>query len=338
MKTNSRSRSWKFWLSRCIAGLIFISLIWLINLVWFRPFNIRNFYDRVFVEIVVRDPELISSLGIPILNDWNKDKLTDISDNMQLQNLGLLKKDYDMLLSYNYQKQKKENQLNTDILKWYLKINLDGKPFTFLSYPVNQMSGIQNELPSFMANSHKLSSKSDVEAYITRLSKFENKFDQLLTNLKIREEKGIIPPMFVVERVLEEIKGFTGNKNNSVDAIHNNILYTNFVTKIEKLEKLTPEEKDSYTKKVESEIRTTVFGSYKKLIGYLEYLRTKATTNDGVWKLPNGEAYYRYRLRLMTTTNLTPEEIHQMGLKEVSRITKEMQSILKAIGLSLIHI
>jgi len=328
----TKPRTWKFWVSRSIFGLLFIASLWLINLIWFRPLNIRNYYDRVFVEIVLKDPELITTLGIPVLNDLNKNKLTDISVEKKIEKLNLLKKDYDLLLSYNYNNQSKANQLNTDILKWYLKSIIDGEPFSDYDYPVNQMSGIQNDLPSFMATAHKLKNKSDIEAYITRLSLFDTKFNQLLTSLKIREEKGIIPPKFVLDRVLDEMKGFTGEKNTSSNPVRTNVLYTSFVSKIGKLETLSNEEKQAYTLKVETEIRSAVFGAYQKLISYVENLKTKATIDDGVWKLPEGDAYYRYQLRLMTTTNLTPEEIHQMGLKEVNRIKKEMRSIIKSEG------
>lgn len=332
MKTNSRS--WKFWTLRILFTLLFLAVIWVANLIWFRPFNIRIFFNRVFVEIVMRDPELITTLGVPVLNDWNKDKLTDISDKQKLENLDLLKKDYEMLLSYNYPKQTKENQLNTEILKWYLKSNIDSEPFLFHNYPVNQLSGIQNDLPGFMANSHKLRDKSDAEAYIARLSKFGTKFDQLLASLKIREKKGIIPPKFVIERVLEETKAFIRSTNDTDSAARSNILYTSFATKIAELNDLNASEKASLTQQVETEISTTVSGAYQKLISYLEHLQTIATTDDGVWKLPDGDAYYRYQLRLMTTTSMSPEEVHQTGLKEVARLAKEIRATLKSIGYS----
>jgi uncharacterized protein (DUF885 family) len=102
--------------------------------------------------------------------------------------------------------------------------------------------------------------------------------------------------------------------------------------KIDKLEAFSSEEKASYKKQVEKEIETTVFGAYRNLIQYFEQLKIKATTDDGVWKLPNGDAYYRYQLKQMTTTDLEPEEVHQIGLSEVERITSEMQKILLAEG------
>ncbi len=321
----AKKRTWKFWTSRTLLIILVLGLLWLVNLIWFRPFNINHFYDKVFIELALDSPELTTSMGIPVIYDWSKDELDDISDAKQWETFNNMKEDYNTLQSYNFENQSEANQLNTRILKFYLEGLMDGERFFYHDYPVNQMGGEQSSLPSLMENSHKLRDKSDAEAYITRLSLFDTKFDQLIENLKIREDKGIIPPKFVIERVLDEMNGFVGEKKS-------NILYTNFETKIDKLEELSQEEKDILKKQVEEEIETTVFGAYKKLTAYFEQLKVKATTEDGVWKLPDGEAYYRYQLKQRTTTDLDPEEVHQIGLSEVARIKSEMLEILSAEG------
>lgn len=321
----AKKRTWKFWTSRTLLIILVLGLLWLVNLIWFRPFNINHFYDKVFLELALDSPELTTSMGIPVIYDWSKDELDDISDAKQWETFNKMKEDYKTLQSYDFENQSESNQLNTKILGFYLEGLVDGEQFFYHDYPVNQMGGIQSSLPSLMENSHKLRDKSDAEAYITRLSLFDTKFDQLIESLKIREDKGVIPPKFVTVRVLDEMKGFIGEKKS-------NILYTNFETKIEKLEELSQEEKDTLKKRVEEEIETTVFGAYKKLITYFEQLKGKATTDDGVWKLPEGEAYYRYQLKQRTTTDLDPEEVHQIGLSEVARIKSEMQEILSAEG------
>tara|TARA_B100000767_G_scaffold119979_1_gene114381 strand:- start:53 stop:424 length:372 start_codon:yes stop_codon:yes gene_type:complete len=120
----------------------------------------------------------------------------------------------------------------------------EGEQFFYHGYPVNQMFGVQNNLPSLMENSHKRRYESDIEAYITRLSKFGTKFDQVLEGLKIREEKGIIPPQFIIDRVLSEMSGFVGNKEkdsiniktDDLGPVKSNILYTNFNSKVSKIE------------------------------------------------------------------------------------------------------
>lgn len=335
----AKKRTWKFWTLRTLLAIFLIGSFWLTNLIWFRPFNIKHFYDKVFVELALDSPELVTAMGIPVLYDWSKDDLDDISDVKQWESFNKIKEDYKTLMSYDFETQSKTNQLNTKILAFYLEGLIADEPYFYYGYPVNQMGGIQNELPSLMENSHKLKKKSDAEAYISRLSKFDTKFEQLIENLKIRERKGVIPPKFVIQRVVDEMKGFIGHRNSSVkntdtllSPVKSNILFTNFELKIKKLEELSTKEKNDYKKQVEEEIRTTVFGAYQKLIDYFEQLYKKATTDDGVWKFPNGDAYYRHQLKQRTTTNLHPEEIHQIGLSEVARIKSEMQAILFTEG------
>jgi len=338
----TKKRTWKFWTGRTLLALLIIGGLWLTNLIWFKPFNITHFYDKLFVELALDSPELTTAMGIPVIYDWSKDELDDISDAKQWESFNKMKKDYGNLMSYDFEGQSEENQLNTKILAYYLEGLIEDEPFFYHSYPVNQMGGIQNGLPSLMENSHKLRNRSDLEAYISRLSKFDLKFNQLIENLKISENKGIIPPKFVIQRVVDEMNGFIGIKKANTDTskvsnkilspVKSNILFTNFELKIDKLDELTPEEKSTFKKQVEEEIATTVFGAYQNLIDYFEKLKEKATTDDGVWKLPDGEAYYRYQLKQRTTTNLNPEEVHQIGLREVARIKKEMQSILLAQG------
>ncbi len=338
----AKKRTWKFWTSRSILIIIVIGLLWLANLIWFRPFNIKHFYDKVFVQLALESPELTTSMGIPVLYDMSKDELDDISDAKQWESFNTMKEDYETLISYNFERQSETNQLNTKILAFYLEGLIEGEPFFYHGYPVNQMGGVQSSLPSLMENSHKLRDKSDAEAYIARLSKFDIKFGQLIETLKISESKGIIPPQFVIERVLDEMNGFIGVKKASTDSIQDlpktlspvksNILFTNFESKIDKVDDLSQEEKDTLKEQVEEEIGTTVFGAYKNLITYFEELKEKATTDDGVWKLPDGEAYYRHQLKQRTTTDLDPEEVHQIGLSEVARIKSEMQNILLAEG------
>lgn len=332
--------TWKFWIGRAVLVLLILGGIWISNLIWFRPFSINHFYEKVFVKSVLRSPELTTQLGIPIFYDWTKDELDDISDTKQWEDFNESKADYETLLSYNYDKQSPENQLNTDILGYFMKMyTVEAEPFFYHGYPVNQMFGIQSSLPSLLVSSHKLDDESDVEAYISRLSQFDTKFSQLIENLKIRESKDIVPPRFIIKVVLEEMKGFIGAQSDTLDnlsetasAVRSNILYTNFNTKVAEIEGISEEHKAAYKKRVAEAIEDTVFPAYQKLINYFETLNVKATDDAGVWKLPNGNEYYQYKLKQSTTSDLNPEEVYALGLAEVARIKKEMNTILEAEG------
>jgi uncharacterized protein (DUF885 family) len=336
----AKKRTWKFWVGSTVLMLLIIGGIWLVNLIWFKPFSVRLFYDKLFVELVIDSPELVTSVGIPVLYDMTKDELSDASDKKQREAFENVKKNYATLMSYDFDSQSKENQLNTKILASFLKGQVDGEEFFYHDYPVNQMFGVQNGLPSMMESSHKLNDKSDVEAYISRLSKFDTKFDQVLEGLKIREEKGITPPTYIIDKVLSEMTGFVGTKevtkidveNLELGPVRRNILFANLSTKLDAIEGLTEEEKESFKNQAEEQIRTTVFPAYQKLISYFEGLKAKSTTDAGVWKFPNGDAYYQYQLSQQTTTNYTPEQVHQIGLSEVARIKAEMNAILDAEG------
>lgn len=335
----TKKRTWKFWALRTVVILLLMGVLFLINLIWFKPFNIKHFYDKIFLELVISDPELITQLGIPVLYDLYKDDLSDVSDKSNWEEFRSLKENFETLKRYDFDSQSKENKLNTKILSSFLGKQIEGEAFFYHDYPVNQMFGVQSNLPSMMESSHKLRDKSDVEAYIARLLKFGIKFEQVLEGLRIREEKGIIPPIFVIDRVISEMKGFIGQETDTIqipaedkDPVESNILYVNFISKLAAIEALSEEDREMYTTKVKAAIGTNVFGAYASLITYFELLKSKASTDDGVWKLPNGDAFYQYQLSQMTTTNYTPEEVHQIGLSEVARIKSAMTTILSSQG------
>ncbi|MFT6134776.1 MAG: hypothetical protein ACJAZM_001270, partial [Cyclobacteriaceae bacterium] len=180
----AKKRSWKFWTSRTLLTLLLVGTFWVVNLIWFRPFNISHFYDKVFIEFALSDPELVTQLGIPVLYDIYKDDLSDASDQKNQEEMARVRSNYETLLSYDFESQSEANKLNTQILGWYLAKEIEGEQFFYHGYPVNQMFGVQSNLPSMMESSHKLRDKSDVEAYITRLSKFDTKFNQIVEGLK----------------------------------------------------------------------------------------------------------------------------------------------------------
>ena len=320
-----------------LLTIVLVVTVFLVNLIWFKPFSIRLFYDKIFVEFAISDPEVVTQMAIPVLYDRTKSDLTDVSDARQWENFNKMKETLATLRSYNFENQSDENKLNTRILEWYLAVQAESEAYFYYDYPVNQMFGVQNNLPSFLENSHKMRDESDIEAYISRLSKFEIKFDQVLEGLHIREDRGIIPPKFMITRVIDEMKGFTGQSESIAleedpNPVKRNILYTNLNKKITEVEGFTEEQKQEFMTRVEEEIRSTVFPAYQKLIDYFSELYQKANTDDGVWKFSDGENFYRYMLKQNTSLNLDPAEVHAMGLSEVERIKQEMWNILISEG------
>jgi uncharacterized protein (DUF885 family) len=303
---------------------------WLGNLIWFRPFSINHFYEKIFIEFALKNPELLSSLRIlePMGLNFHNDDLNDGSDAFAHEMNNLIQKDLDSLRKYDRASLNESQKLSYDILEWFLQDQVEGVKFMYDNYPLNQLAGVQSQLPSFMASIHYIGDKKDAENYVKRLSKFGIRFDQELEGLRIREQKKIIPPKFVIQKVLTEMRNFIGQSPKE------NILFTSFEDKLKKLSNVSDSEKSKLYTDVEHQISDTVYPAYKKLIVYFEQLEPKATTDDGVWKLPDGDDYYRYILKSNTTTDMPPEQVHELGLKEVDRIHIEMRSILDSVGLT----
>jgi uncharacterized protein (DUF885 family) len=316
------------WILRILALLLLVAAIFLVNLIWFRPWSLNLFYEKVFAQVLFEEPELLSSLGLveQFGITGHNAKLGDASPAHQQRYFDRAKQNLADLRLYPLDRQDQSQRLSTQILEWYISREIEGEKFQHQNYPVNQLFGAQNEFPTFMTNTHRLLASRDCEYYRQRLQAVNTKFDQLIESLKVREQKGILPPRFVVERVLTEMKNFTAPPPAE------NILATSFKTRVAKIRGMTEEQRAGFQKRIETAISDYVYLAYKKLIQYFESILPKTTTDDGVWKLPDGEAYYAFALRKSTTTTLSPDEVHDLGLREVARIETEIRAILDANG------
>src|SRR6266852_2922423 len=312
-----------------IVGLAVIVLaVFLINLIWFRPWSLNLFYDKVFAEVIFSEPELLTQLGLveQFGITSHNGKLGDESPAHQQKVIDRWKKDLAQLHQYSLDRQSASQKLSTHVLDLFLQDQVEGEKWQWHNYPVNQLFGVQNQYPSFMANTHRLFDARDCEYYIMRLDALPKKFDQTLEGLKVREQKQILPPRFVVEEVLKEMSDFIAKPASE------NILATSFKTRAAKIDKLNEQQRADFQKRVETGITDQVYPAYQKLIAYFQELLPKTTTDDGVWKLPDGESFYAYALRSNTTTNMPPNEVHELGLREVTRIEGEMRALLDANG------
>jgi uncharacterized protein (DUF885 family) len=316
------------WILRLLAILLLVAAVFLINLIWFRPWSLNLFYEKVFAQVLFEEPELLSSLGLveQFGITGHNARLGDASPAHQQRYFDRAKQNLADLHAYPLERQNASQRLSTQILDWYISREIEGEKYQWHNYPVNQLFGVQSEFPSFMVNTHRLLSRRDCEYYRQRLDAVSTKFDQLLESLRLREQKGILPPRFVVEKVLTEMESFV-----SYPAAEN-ILATSFKTRAAKIGELTDEQREASQKRVETAITDRVYPAYHKLIDYFTALLPKTTTDDGVWKLPDGEAFYAYALRKSTTTTLQPEEVHDLGMREVARIEAEIRAILDANG------
>jgi len=304
-----------------IAGLLFIH-VW-----YFKPFSIDIFFAREALQFALRSPETLSSLRIlePMGIDYYNDDLDDASIESGDRMFRQVKDARETLASYDNESLDETDLMSKRIAMSLLDIAVKGEEFRYHNYPVNQMFGVQSNFPSFMESTHLIKDLEDAEDYIARLSKVDTKFSQVLEGLKLREEKDILPPRFLVQRVLDEMNGFVETPAEE------NILYTSFVDKLDDAG-IAKDKYEDLQQRVAHKIEETVYPAYETLIEYFKGLQGEIDTNHGVWKLPNGDEFYRLALRFFTTTDMTPQAIHDLGLREVDRLQSEILSILREQG------
>jgi uncharacterized protein (DUF885 family) len=319
------------WFWRLLLLLVVLLGALFIHTIYFKPLKIGWFYGRVFAEYALESPELLSMLRVlPSWLDFYSNKLDDASPEQEAKLAKMVKDNYATLQRYDRGALDAEGRLSYDVLNYFLSTQDEGDRFRYYDFPVNQMFGVQSRLPDFMVQMHPVTNEREANRYIDRLEKFPRKFSQVIAGLKLRETKSIFPPQFTVEEVLTQMKGFIGKPARE------NVLYASFR---EKLDKIPPERMKDATRtqllaRVETSIEKSVYPAFIRLIEYFTAFQPKAQGNYGAWHLPNGDAYYGWCVKMHTTTEMTPEQLHQLGLAEVSRIGGEMDAILKGKGLA----
>ncbi len=316
------------WTLRGGLLLLLALTVLVLHSLYFKPLSIRVFYERVFVSFALDSPETLSALGLlpPALN-WTADRLDDYSLAHGEAQVAKLKEDLATLRRYD--RSALDDRLSYDALEFFLQMQADGDRFRLHNYPLNQLFGVQSNLPSFLAAQHRVLGLGSAEDYVSRLREIPRVVAEIDEGLQLRESLGIIPPTFVVEKVGAEMRGFVAT------APTDNILYTALAEKMAKASDPIAEDAQSrLLAEAEQVIRDEVYPAYQRWIDGYAALLPKTTGNNGVWALPDGDALYRYMIRMHTTTDMSPEEIHALGLSEVARIEIEMDAILRGEGLA----
>ena len=296
--------------------------IWVVNLIWFRPFSIDWFFDKVFVEFAWNKPQLLSSLGVDFFND----ELNDSSPEAEEKDIALLKKDYEQLLEYDRDSLSDQQKLSYDILAFYLQDEIKGLEYRYHGYEMTQRGGAYQGIINFMSSVHDIEDKGDAEDYLSRVSQIGTLFDHSIDSVKKQQSMGVVPPAFVITKILE-------NLHNIRDPdVVDSPLAKDFFEKVDALEGLDDDSKGMLKAQMITHMEQIVNPAYDRLLETFENLQDVATNDAGIWKLPDGDKYYQYRIKSMTTTDYTAEELHKLGLEEVDRIVSEMGSILASEG------
>ena len=323
-------------LSRIIKSVGFI-LVWalmlfgiyLFNLFYMKPVSIDHYLGKEIIKDLTSSPEYMTYLGIFDDLDWltgHNSKISIPEYDDIAEDLNSEKRKLDILTRYNDKALSPLQQTTKQIAIFDTKNNIQElEDFPLHYYPLNQIGGAHLNAIEFLSDMHQIDSYIDAKNYIQRASLFDESFEGLLTILEKQAEENIYAPVFVYVHVINQLDELMNHD------LENHPLYSQFVNKISKTD-ISEENQIALAKELEEVINNHVTRGFGLLKDFMVKTQKFANTNDGIWSLPNGDEYYQLQIRSYTTTDYTANEIHEMGVNEVKRISNRMGEILKNLG------
>ena len=283
-------------------------------------------FDELFMESLRESPEYMAYLGMrERYDEWN-----DYSQASFDRSVAMSKDQLARLREIDAEGLDKSEALSLTLYSQRLENGLADTQWRYHGYPVNQMFGVHSSIPSFLINQHLIANKAEAEAYIARVRAVPEVLSHVIEDLNIRADQGIIAPKFVFPHSIRDSQNIIAGIGDDAGA-EQNPLVEDFKAKLDKLE-LDDSLRADLLAQLNQALAEQFAPAYRELIVTLQALGERSEGNFGVWSLPNGAAYYANALKRITTTDMTPDQIHQLGLDEVARIQDEMRGIMLQVG------
>jgi uncharacterized protein (DUF885 family) len=269
-------------------------------------FNIVNYPEGATYEGDHRFDDLLSDQS----EESNKKYYNDIREfKNKLENIP-------------YSELNTDNKLNYDLFKRSIDLTLDGEKFNWHYMPIGQQGGIHIGFPQIV-NYQPVTTVEEYQKYFKRLRGFSKQVDDVIDNMKKGMAAGLMPPGFIIEQTLPQMEGvISSDPEKSI-----------FYSTLKKENKLTPTELESVSSELKEIILNIINPAYQKLHDFVknQYL-PNCRKESGIWSIPGGKERYLSSVNYYTTLPLSAEEIHNIGLQEVERISKEMERLKDSIG------
>jgi len=220
-----------------------------------------------------------------------------------------------------------DNQrVSSDVMRWLLDSVVREEPYLDYAFPFEQFNGVNVGLPNTLTVVHPLLNEKDAVNYVARLGQVSARIEEAITESRRLSDKGMIPPRFIVRSTITQMKDFIAPPPAQ------NPFVTAFVERASRANSISSSKREELRAEAEKIVAAQVYPAWQKAIGLLQSLESRATDDAGIWRFKDGAEAYSYNLRRFTTTSLSADEIHQIGLREVARLEKEMDTILRRLG------
>jgi uncharacterized protein (DUF885 family) len=292
-----------------------------------RSAELAAFFDAYDKAQLARSPVGKAFRGIKDADYGKWDEFTDAASERawqhELETLAELRRRFDRAsLS-------PEDQLSYDIFENRVARGQSLRPFRKYGYVFDQMNGAQSQGPAFLINIHRVDTLADAEAYLSRLQTLDTSMDQAIAEAKARQALGVLPPKWVYPYVIGDARNIISGAPYGPGP--DSALFADYKAKVNKLD-IAPAEKTRLIEAGRKALVEDVKPAYQRLIALMQSQQKLAGTDDGIWRFPQGAQQYAALLGSYTTTEMTPDQVHDLGVQQVARIHDEMRGIMRQVG------
>lgn len=197
-----------------------------------------------------------------------------------------------------------------------------------LPYVVNQINGPLIDIPQGMQDQFLVKNRQDADNYIARLSKLANMVDGVVAQQQADAKSGWVPPKALLNGAV------AANEQFSKNAAANHPLVTSFATKLAEISSISGADQNALLQTATTLLNEEIYPAYRRAANASRSLLSNAANGDGIWAQPGGSEYYEYMIKAQGDSDLSANAIHELGLSEVKRIDKEMDALLRSVGLT----
>jgi uncharacterized protein (DUF885 family) len=255
-------------------------------------------------------------------------QLTPETDAWYRARVALAKRGLGELARFNRAGMSDVDALSAELMRYHLQMFVDGEKYVDFAFPFEQFSGLNVSLVNTFTVTQPLLSESDANNYIARLGQLAPRMGEGLAEAQRIARGGLIPPRFILTATVAQMRQFA-----TLPAAENPLV-TTFANKLALVKTVPDARREALRAQVEGIVASQVYPAWQRVIAFLESLQPRANDNAGLWRFEGGSEAYAYDLRRFTTTSLTPDQIHEIGLTQVARIEGEMDALFRQLGRS----
>jgi len=310
-------------------GLVVLAITGAAFWFWITPVGVNNYVNKVSLQLATDSPELLTRLGMidNTVLDFHSGKLGDYTKAGEEESLEKLRKARAGLDDYGPEGLEGQELLTWKIAAWFFDDILRQSEREYSGYRITQLGGVTVNMPEFLTDAHAIIDRRSAERYVARLNEFGRVLQESQERVIDDREHGVVPPDFIIESALVGMRKFVEGGPAE------NVLVATLPDRLAAVEELDEASRARLLQQAEDIVRDQVIPGYEGIIALFEDMALTANHDAGIWRLPEGDAIYRDRLRSSTSTDYSPDEIHDTGLAEVARIALEMHAIMDQQGI-----